>query len=453
MQEGDREQDRPWQRNQDLPWQTEETNLTFGWVDALGSPFSARTNKLTAEEMKAAYSLIERLRRRSPVREIAERLLDKPAQPLESLQPLLMSLIRPNRANWRERQVAAWVMGRAALNAEQRSFAVDTLVQLLQGRLEMDTSEVLRRLTFRAIPFLILVVAATNSGTAEELMAIFTAIASAIFISSAVAMRKQSHRIRATAAASLGHLRDPRSLDALAEALFERGGWFQPHPVSFAAAAALPGVLSTLTSEHYGMIRTDTMQRLCRALSLAETELVLAILNALAFVGDRSVLPAVSKLASGGRAGRNPRIQDAAKLCQARIQARVNLEQEQSTLLRPSVTPAPPDELLRPSAFSTITDPLQLLRAAGTDGTVTDRDSELILAILHDLEQTGDSRALPYVERIANNPLLSPELRQSAANCLPALHARAEVEQMTAPPRLPEETPESVQQFEQRNGF
>jgi hypothetical protein len=49
----------------------------------------------------------------------------------------------------------------------------------------------------------------------------------------------------------------------------------------------------------------------------------------------------------------------------------------------------------------------------------------LRLAILQAFEQIGDERAIPWVTDLRDTPRMSPEVRQAAAECLPALQNRA----------------------------
>src|SRR5205085_8687108 len=56
-------------------------------------------------------------------------------------------------------------------------------------------------------------------------------------------------------------------------------------------------------------------------------------------------------------------------------------------------------------------------------------DTDLVVAILRGLEQIGDERALPYVERLANRPAKTgreQRIQEAARACLPALLLRAD---------------------------
>ena len=442
-------------------WELPGAQVEVSWVDALGSPLSGTSpQQLTAEEMKVAYGLIDRLKWNSQVKRIAEALLNQPRQPLESLQPLLKAIIRPNKVSWRERQVATGVLGRAPLNMEQRDFAAKTLSQILEGKLEQDTITKLKRSAWGTLLFT-LPLASTIEPWGRVPAAALTSAVVGIFPFLLLLITTQEHHhsvsIRAAAASALGHLGHPASLDALASALHEKTGirrLASQRKLRDAAAKALPSVLITLTSEHYGQIRRDTMENLCRALNHSDDTLVLAILSAFLYIGDSRSLPHVQKLASGGgKAGKDSRIREAATACLARIQIRIQQENNPQTLLRASTPPLrPSEELLRPAAYGSGTDPFQLLRAATQEQMPSsEQDRTLLLSLLSDLENFRDSRALPYVEQIAVNETMPPTIRHAAEACLPALRARAEIESLTQPSYQVQDSNEPMQNIGLRN--
>jgi len=154
-------------------------------------------------------------------------------------------------------------------------------------------------------------------------------------------------------------------------------------------------------------------------------ELAVVILKALEQVGDERDLTVVQRIAEGaGRAGRFGPVRNAAAACLPYLQQRVDEQRARQTLLRAAgASPTPADLLLRP-ARGVSGDDLQLLRACLQDGRpVNDADTELLLAILSNLQTVGDARALPYVEQIAANETLSATLRDTAQCCLRTLRA------------------------------
>lgn len=417
--------------------------------------------KLTAEEMKTVFSLTEKMKRRSSIRQIADDLIGGRYSALNSLEPVARPLIRPSRSRWRERQVACWVLGRARLNLDQREFAVSTLTQVLEGRLDADPWQVVRRSLFSSVLFSMVMtqwmMPYYNSTMMwwNDFLPLLCISLPAFFLVMLAMQRLQDAQIRAQAATSLGHLAPLESLDALVAAIQRRPGnrlranrlglTYMPvglgrRHVRSAAARALPFVLARITSEQYGQIPAATMVGLLAALDTCDENLAVSIVNAFALVGDSKVLSAVQRLAAGnGRAAREERVYQAAQRALPLIQTRVENARAPQTLLRASSVPATPQEqLLRPVEEQTPHDPLELLRASvAPNWKGSEAEIDLILAILRELEQRGDLRALPYVEQIAANPSTDTRVCLAAQACLPALRARAELERYS--PTLPPE--------------
>ncbi len=426
-------------------WSQQRETLPFNWLDDMGVQNSARTvHRLNAEEMKSAYSLVEKLKWNSPVKKIAETLLNQPGRTLDSLQPLIHALIRPHRTSWRERQVAAWALGRAPLNTAQKAFAAETLVQLLECRLERDVLVRMKGAFWKMLPFNFLALAFVDSirGPNPEAFLGSLFLYPLFYFYTAFRDNVDSVCVRSTAAVALGHLAQPESLDVLAYCLFQTNRYFplvSQWSIRERACQALPSVLAEITSEHYGRYKLETIQSLSRALNNQDDQLVISILMAFRYIGDRSTLTVVQKLAIGsGRAAKDNRIREAANAALPLILARVEHENNPHTLLRASAAPvAPHDQLLRSLGTEPVPDPLSLLRAAGDNSSPpTPRENALIIDILSNLEQSGDSRALPYVEKIAMNGEASANVRQAAEGCLPALRAHAEIDSVLLPPRL-----------------
>src|SRR5579871_6557098 len=97
-----------------------------------------------AEEMKRIYGLLDRLDDGNQIRHISQDLLNGNIRELNSLTPVIQPLVRPHRSRWRERQLAAWILGTARLDPQQRQFAIESLVKLLEGKLDPDFSSVVR---------------------------------------------------------------------------------------------------------------------------------------------------------------------------------------------------------------------------------------------------------------------------------------------------------------------
>ena len=379
---------------------------------------------LNAGEMKRVYSLVDRLRADSPVRQIAEQFLKRGAERLSTLGVPVEPLVRPNRCGWRERQTAAWLLGRALLDKEQRDFAANTLTQAVECKLELTGFErVKKALLWSLIPGILLAALSNMEWT-------FITLYPWVFLGALVYERGTAVSIRAEAARALGQLAHPESLETLIGALQ------QDRRVRQAAVEALPNVLASLTPDYYGQIRADTMQGLCRLLTNEDETLAVAILQAFVHVGDGSALPIVEKLAAGGgRAGRETRVQQAAQICLPVLQARLARERDPQVLLRASFVPQmPSDQLLRPASEADAVDPMEMLRASVDPAwRGTEEDIGLVVQIIEDLRRQGGTRALPCLETIVHADKVDGRIRRAAYDALPTLHAHAELDRISPP--------------------
>lgn len=413
-------------------------------VDFGGTAAEAELSMETgADEMKRVYSLLDRLKARSEVRQIAEGLLTRNATRLDSLTPVIRPLIRPNRTRWRERQVATWILGMARLDPHQRQFAVESLVKLMERKLDPDKSEIAIKALWRsAVASLFLALPFQDANFMEGppfpviAMSLFCCVFPVWMIAAAYNNLSATARIVSEAARSLGNLRATEALDVLVAAANN------DRRVRQAAMESLPAVLPTLNSTYHGHVRSDTMQGLCRLLITGNETLALAIVNAFASIGDISAIGPVEKLAAGeGRAGREPRVHHAAQAALPQIQARISRARDPHQLLRGAAMPATPvEQLLRPTREAVPTDPLELLRAsADPNWKGTEQEITFVVRILADLKEHGDLKSLGYVEQIAANHDADSRIRMAAYECLPALRAHHELERYS--PRQAEGAP------------
>jgi len=172
-------------------------------------------------------------------------------------------------------------------------------------------------------------------------------------------------RVQVDAAQVLAMLDDMRAVGPLAEAL-EYQEWQLPRARS-AAAEALIRLLPRLQPKDAGLL--DAHQRAClyRALVLPSPEsprLPIAILHALACIGDAAALPAMERLTRHTPLTQpQKQIQEEAQQAARLLRARLEGEQAPHILLRSSEATTAPDMLLRPATEASVTDPRQLLRA------------------------------------------------------------------------------------------
>ncbi len=387
-----------------------------------------------AEEITRIVGLVDRIKGRSEVRQIAEDFLTRDATTIQSLQPVIKPLMRPNRYKWRERQIAAWLLGIARIEPKQRAFAIEWLVKLLEYKLEPDYNELLRTAVIRSLISGLILTNIIRDPDSAAIMAQTSLTFFPIFAWIGFFQRRlASANIAAEAARSLGNLRATEGLDALVHAAQtgrRRRGRLKRR-VRQASREALPAVLATLTPVHYGQVKSETMQGLVRLLPSCDENVALSIVSALGNIGDNMALGAIQRLAEGAeRAGWEPRVHQAALIALPLIQMRIARARDPHQLLRgSSMPPTPTDQLLRPSTETSVTDPLELLRASvDPNWKGTEEEVLFVVRILQHLQQSGDTRSLVYVERLADAPNTDTRIRNAAQECLPVLRAHRELE-------------------------
>lgn len=438
----------------DPPFPFQETQISFGdWTPFPPQrPGSDLPSNISVEEMKRIYGLLDRGRTHSDLRAIAEQMLTGEGHRLSSLQPLIKPLIRPARHPWRERQVAAWILGRASLEPAQRDFAVNALIEVVEGKLEPEVQDRIKvSLTWALLPSLFMIpmlLAGSTEGGAVEFVGPLISMYFIVFFPLMLALarirdRRGSNQICAEALNSLGRLQATQSLPQVAAAAVfgSRNGRRRKvrRIIQYAAQSALLPILVTLTPEHYGQIPSETLVHLGRLLRESDERLVVAILNAFAHVGNNLALQEVERLASGqGRASRSPRIQEAAQYALPHIQTRIARQNEPRTLLRGSAIPQTPQEqLLRPIQDAENSHPMEMLRASADPAWKgTEQEVVLVLHILQHLKEKGDARALPFVEQLAESTTTDSRVSRAALDCLPVLRAHQELERYS-PTLLP----------------
>ena len=167
-------------------------------------------------------------------------------------------------------------------------------------------------------------------------------------------------RMQKRAAEALANYDDARVIGPLAEGLelddnYTRG----------VAAAALRRLLPRVRASDAGLVSREHLQKLYRALSSDDLNLVLAVLHGLEQIGDEEAIPHVEKLTTRpafSQAERNVRA--AANDCLPGLQARLGRQGVGATLLRAASSPVGDEEdLLRPAARSALSSGEPLLRA------------------------------------------------------------------------------------------
>ena len=136
-----------------------------------------------------------------------------------------------------------------------------------------------------------------------------------------------------------------------------------------AIKTGLTALLREIRPEDINMLSPLQRKRLYWYLMSSDTHLVLALLQALQYIGDNDALSAICKLEAGNwSAARNEEVRTAAKECREAIEERAQQAADPRNLLRASSVTSSSDEMLRPAYQASIppeeTD--QLLRSAGT---------------------------------------------------------------------------------------
>ena len=313
----------------------------------------------------------------------------------DTFDSLMNMLQEPKDTLWKERTMAASIVGMANLSAEKKRFAAQTLGYVLKNPQAVKRSRIPARLSRTLVRsmllmalvgvgggilgalfaepsgdlelntlgiLLILLIAAILGGVAGSILG---AILSPLFLPLWLAVdNSRSDRVRAAAATALGRLRQPETVGALALGNVEGNA-----RIRRASAHALMLVLPTLTPEYYGQLEADAVPNMIRALEQQEAEedpfpeermLDLALMEALGKVGDGRAVRIVQILAEEGMTSE---IREAATHLLPTLLERQRQEQNQKMLLRGASMPSTlPTHLLRPASNRVSEPPEVLLR-------------------------------------------------------------------------------------------
>lgn len=162
--------------------------------------------------------------------------------------------------------------------------------------------------------------------------------------------------LRSNAIAALAYASDVSMVGAIATCLFDRDKW-----VRLDAAKALKNLLPSVKASDKRHIQPEEMNALLKALDGRDDALRVAILKALAQIGDAKAIPHVERIIAGPV---TPPVRRVAEECLPYLRLRAEQEQQAQTLLRAStaVEVAMPETLLRPAQGAVSSDTSQLLR-------------------------------------------------------------------------------------------
>ena len=331
-----------------------------------GLPPALRADKV---EIATLQSFTRKLPREGVVRRTAARILGETAGPPEAVPALIQATVQRSGFRWRERIVAAWCLGLTEMRDSQRSAVLEALGVLANHSLERDNTGAFLRLQYRAlfitIPFTILTGGLMN--LFQELSplhllqtALFNFLVSIFVLPfSTMLERRRMNLARAAAVLSLGRMSAPEATGVVAAAIYDKVGEGSSE-VKKAAERALPSVLGALRPDHYGQVRRNSIDYLCRILQDKRNYLVIAALEALEKVGGGSAVDPVARVAKKSRI---PDVRALAGRILPVLESRRRDEQAPSLLLR-ATSLGEVDEavLLRPFEQKEAIDPSLLLR-------------------------------------------------------------------------------------------
>ena len=286
------------------------------------------------EEAAWALGLARKLKRRDPLRRMAEEIANGDRRTLDTIEPAISAFNMRGVSKWREKALAAWVLGRAVLTPIQRRVAGEQITYLLADR---------------------------SSGFGGMWCAagcpLTWPLAIIMAIVSSVTNSWQCNARRA-AAEALGRLRDPGCLGPLISVLYEPGS-AGLGGLRNAARAAFPAVVSALTPDYYGYLSGMTIHDLCKTLNHPDELIVESALDALGKAGTgQAVLPVQNVVARGSK-----HMKEKARAVLPILLQRRTREQASQMLLRPFTgSVSEPGTLLRPAGGTHEADVRRLLR-------------------------------------------------------------------------------------------
>jgi hypothetical protein len=289
-------------------------------------------------EVDECRRLMRFIWRRSPVRQIGERLAAAPHLSVGDIEPLTASLDKTSRSRCRERRLAAWLLGSLRLTSEQQPAACQALRDVAAA------APVTKLVVWIAVGLLV------PAGYIWPILMILRA--------------RKTNVVRSAALESLGRHGDPMSVGIVASAVVDRvrNQVLSSRRVRNAALGAYPSVVAALTPAHYGALPAGSVESVCRLLRHGDREIVSLSLSALRMVGDGSAVQPVTRLA---RRATEPAIRAAAEELLPILLERQRNEMAPSVLLRPSSAPtAASEELLRAAVSGGDNRPDELLRAS-----------------------------------------------------------------------------------------
>ena len=345
-----------------------------------GAVAAARVNSdIPQVDWDWANELVAKLSRRSPIR----LLFNEIRSGKQSKYPMafLESVLRHRSPKkWRERALAAWMIGAVPLDADLVQGATLLLSEVLGGKIAHDRfGKGCSRSYF--IAYGICAVLLTLFTVFEEGLnplrmasAMIGRLVASAFISVPLGLaispvviptsmakdKKRLNFILSASARTLGKMKSPHAITALTEAARDGDKTVRENSLQ-----SLRTHLPQLTPQHYGTLNSGTVPGLCFLLNQRNRDFRLEILGALEKVGDGRALGPVTRLHA---VTKDEQVKEAAYKAMVVLAERAENEKRAATLLRPINAPGDSSGiLLRPAGGSFEHDETQLLRAVLAD--------------------------------------------------------------------------------------
>ncbi|MCX6382300.1 MAG: hypothetical protein NT023_22955 [Armatimonadetes bacterium] len=351
---------------------------------------------------------LRKLRKRNPVKQVAESVLQGEALSDAQLSTLLQRLRNASANRWNERMLASWLLGNVPLTDERTREAITVLGATVEKSFKQDRLRTWERFVWRSSFYFLLTAAvimsidwvighymtflagiwSTFDGLARLLLEPYLSVWDKIMTSlmgdgtrippllqpvllvlvltlvpapislplSLLLDRRRQNRVRKEATASLTQL---GSVEALPYLLASIGG--AKGELYQELLDGIATLLPRLTPEDYGRLRSDTVPNLCYLLNNFTGNFLLTVLEAVGKIGDSRAITTVQRLAEGDAPAQ---VREAARQILPILIARREQENHSQNLLRASKEPVGERELLRPSQEAS-EEPETLLRPSG----------------------------------------------------------------------------------------
>ncbi len=396
-------------------------------ISSLGGPMSPSV-PIDPEELQTVWRWVDSLRADSPIRLAATKVITQTILTNEDFEQCLSAFHPGVRQPWQQRIVATWILGRCRLRDDQLPRVVAELIALVRyganGRY-WDPSNGMGTVGRRPQSSVGIAVVITFCILwLHPSVVALPAVVTIILLSRSKAKARVARRsTQVEAIRAMGRIGSFQFLDELSEQACNA----RTFRVRQLASAALYRPLASITANHYGLVPRTTMANLTRILRFADPPLAVVILRAMCFIGDESCLGTINALAAGWLPStKTAGVQAAAIEAQQAISGRIERSKEPRQLLRASGEPIAQDESLLRAAGSSgpAHDPASLLRSVTGS---TDDSHSLTLDILADLAKKGTPDAIAHLEKLANMPDASIEVRTAAQNLLATARATSEL--------------------------